>query len=116
MVQPDGRIVVAGGFRNVGGQPCLGVCRLFSDGSVDFRYNGNYYMSSDITDVILDNYGSANEVRILFVGGLQTKINSRQWMQVIRLHADGTEDNSFRLVTSDDVNTIPSSLALQPGR
>ncbi|EEF63217.1 Calx-beta domain-containing protein [Pedosphaera parvula] len=114
VVQPDGRIVVAGGFRNVGGQACLGVCRLFPDGSVDFRYNGNYYMGTDINDVVLDNYGSANEVRILFVGGLQTKINPRQWMQAIRLHADGTEDNSFRLVTSDDVNTIPHSLAVQP--
>lgn len=39
LVQPDGKIVVGGGFTNFNGVPINGIVRLLSNGSIDNRFN-----------------------------------------------------------------------------
>src|SRR5713226_695939 len=38
-IQPDGRILIAGSFTNVGGLPRNGLARLLADGSVDTEFD-----------------------------------------------------------------------------
>jgi uncharacterized delta-60 repeat protein len=37
-IQPDGKLVVAGSFRSIGGVPRPGLARLYDDGSLDFDF------------------------------------------------------------------------------
>lgn len=104
-VQPDGKIVVGGFFNNVGGQPCLGLCRLLPTGAVDFRFNDpSYTLNNSIANgaavraLVLDSFAAGSGVRIIAAGDLFQPANlSASRAGVVRLLANGSVDSSFNI-------------------
>ncbi len=62
VVQPDGKILIAGEFTHVGGQPRVGIARLNADGTVDGTFATPLYYAS-INTIELNPDGT------LFIGG-----------------------------------------------
>lgn len=105
VVQPDGRIVVAGMFRNVNGQPALGLCRLMPDGTVDFLFKPtNYYFPhgfGGMRSLALDSYanGNGNGVRIIAGGNIADSSSVYIYPKsgIVRLNANGSLDPTFSI-------------------
>lgn len=92
VLQPDGRVIVAGRFTAAAG---TGMIRLNSDGSVDPGFNaGTGHLYSDAVLLADGSIWGADLFDPL----------------IVRLHADGTFASSFPLATSE----YSSILALQP--
>ncbi|HEX8738370.1 MAG TPA: choice-of-anchor Q domain-containing protein, partial [Pyrinomonadaceae bacterium] len=94
-VQPDGKILIGGGFTSVGGQTRTALARLNSDGSLDTSFqnpninNGTSGGSSSIVEFALQPDG-----RILVAGGF-ISVGGQTREKAARLNADGTLDPSF---------------------
>jgi uncharacterized delta-60 repeat protein len=89
IVQPDGKILVAGFFTSFNGESTGRIVRLNADGSRDNSFN---------IGVGFDNYARVihrlSDGRIL-VGGAFTSYQSLPFARIIRLLADGSVDQSF---------------------
>ncbi len=89
IVQPDGKILVAGFFTSFKGQPTGRIIRLNADGSRDNSFN---------IGVGFDNYARVmhrlSDGSIL-VGGAFTAYQNQPYSRIIRLLADGSADPSF---------------------
>jgi uncharacterized delta-60 repeat protein len=109
-LQPDGRIVLGGGFTTFDGHPRGSVVRLLSDGSVDpsFTTAGGGTYGVDVVAVQPDG-------RILIGGGF-TSYDGETRNSIARLFADGSLDMSFNPSTAWDVGALygVSAIALQP--
>jgi len=83
IVQPDGKILVAGTFPSVNGTNRGGIARLHSDGTLDNTFNAgtNYDYPASMA---LQSDGK------VFIGGSSNSTN-----RVARLNADGSPDGSF---------------------
>jgi uncharacterized delta-60 repeat protein len=117
-VQPDGKIVVGGYFKNVAGQPCLGLCRLLPTGAVDFRFNDPSYaldlsgLSGEVAvrAVILDSFSAGSGVRIIAAGSIYQPANSSSYRTgVVRLFANGSVDSSFNIGSGAHERSAPTS-------
>jgi uncharacterized delta-60 repeat protein len=86
-LQPDGKIIVAGYFTNIFGEPHQHIVRLNACGSVDHSFTAaaDYY----VLHVALQLDG-----RILLSGGF-TNLNGQQRQGIGRLNSDGTLDGTF---------------------
>jgi uncharacterized delta-60 repeat protein len=95
-VQPDGKIIVAGDFRECNGKNVFGYARLNSDGTIDNGFDIPVFSTIySIYQVIVQPDG-----KILLMG-----IRS-----VFRLNADGTRDLTFKEAVTDKGNR---TIALQ---
>jgi uncharacterized delta-60 repeat protein len=56
-LQPDGKIVVSGGFNQVGGQNAFGVARLNSDGGPDMTFNTGTGPDTGVAAIVLQPDG-----------------------------------------------------------
>src|SRR6266576_1680746 len=90
-VQPDGKIVIAGGFASVNGQSRANIARLNPDGTLDMSFypaaagvEENYVLSAVLQD----------DGKILLAGGFGT-LNGEPRGSLGRLNADGTLDSAF---------------------
>src|SRR5687768_5373241 len=110
-LQPDGKIVAGGRFRNVNGTVRGGIARINSDGSVDPTFLG----STSGADGRVAAIALQADGRFL-VGGNFTNFNGSVRSHITRLNADGTLDNTFAaslvllVPEGDGVNAI----AMQP--
>jgi uncharacterized delta-60 repeat protein len=86
-VQPDGKIVVGGGFTTLGGQSRSRIGRLNADGTLDTSFNpgANDYVYS----LAVQPDGK------IVVGGFFTTLGGQSRSYIGRLNADGTLDTSF---------------------
>jgi uncharacterized delta-60 repeat protein len=95
MVQPDGKIVLAG-LAHVGANRDFAVARLNADGSADTSFNGN----GKLVVAIGDGQDQANAAalapdgKIVLVGRSLVATGNRD-MSAIRVNQDGTLDTSF---------------------
>jgi uncharacterized delta-60 repeat protein len=105
-VQADGKILVGGFFATLGGQPCSGLGRLNSDGTVDPTFNpgldapyhfGNPYCLAVQPD------GK------ILVGGYFTMLGGQPRRDFGRLNSDGTLDTGF----NPGADSLVNSLAVQ---
>jgi uncharacterized delta-60 repeat protein len=106
-VQPDGNIIIAGFFTNVGGTPRSNIARLNNDGSVDNTFDPN--ANGMVSSVALQADG-----KILIAGaftalqpngaGAATTRN-----RIARLNSDGTLDSAF----DPNLDNFVSSMAVQ---
>ena len=106
-VQPDGRILVGGGFTSLGGQTrnCLG--RLNADGTVDTAFNPG--ANNIVYCLALQADGK------ILVGGQFTSLGSAARNYLGRLNADGSIDSTFKAsVSSVTTAAMVSTLAIQP--
>jgi uncharacterized delta-60 repeat protein len=83
VIQPDGKIIIAGNFATVNGQPRRGVARLLTDGSLDASFTSP--LNKDSYDVALQQDGK------ILVGGAYLLGNQ----PLVRLNSDGSVDTSF---------------------
>jgi uncharacterized delta-60 repeat protein len=86
-LQPDGKIVVAGGFTTLGGQQQKYIGRLNADGSLDATFTP--VMESSVNTVAVQTDGK------ILVGGRFTRVNGDLYPYIVRLNTDGTPDASF---------------------
>lgn len=100
VVQPDGKVVVAGTFEysNAGGGTNYSLLRLNTDGTLDSGFNpplleflrgGAYFGPARLTDVALLSDG-----RIAVVGEV-SRVGGVTNARVVLLNANGTHDTSF---------------------
>jgi uncharacterized delta-60 repeat protein len=102
LVQPDGKILVAGKFTILGGKPRNYIGRLNADGTLDDSFNPNagYYVYA----LALQDDGK------IVVGGQFTTMGSKPRGGIARLNSNGTLDGSFN--TGGSATTI-NTLAVQ---
>src|SRR6266403_883665 len=101
VLQPDGRIVVAGRFTSFNGFTHNGICRLNANGSVDQTFG----LGSGINTALA--LALQTDGRII-VGGQFSNVDLTPRFNLARLNNDGSVDLSFDPVNgpSGDVNAI----------
>jgi uncharacterized delta-60 repeat protein len=102
--QPDGKIIIGGGFSTVRGAIRSGIARLNADGSVDLTFNPGLGLTSISTPFHSTNSsvvsGSAEALALqpdgkVLVAGAFVAVNGVSRTNVARLNTDGTLDTSF---------------------
>ncbi|MDQ3040886.1 MAG: delta-60 repeat domain-containing protein, partial [Acidobacteriota bacterium] len=84
-VQPDGKILLRGGFTTVGGVPFTGLARINADGTVDKSFNNPQIDSSTST------FALQPDGKILISGGF-ANIAGQPRSRIARLNNNGTLD------------------------
>lgn len=110
-VQPDGKILVGGGFFSFSGASASMIVRLNADGSVDPGFN-----TGTGADWIVFSIAVQPDGKILLGGNFDT-FNGLPRSGITRLNADGSQDLAFNpgsgLSTTGPAKTI-NAFALQP--
>lgn len=93
IIQPDGKILIAGFFTQVGSAPRGCIARLNADCSLDtsFSVGTGFAANVLITDMALQNDG-----KIIVVGGF-TNYNGVTANRIVRLNPNGSIDTSFNV-------------------
>jgi uncharacterized delta-60 repeat protein len=96
LVQPDGKIVVAGGVAQNRRNPRLAVSRYETDGTLDTTFGGDGKVTTDLTA----EKDYANAVALqgdgkIIAGGIGQPRNARGVFELVRYNADGTLDATF---------------------
>lgn len=102
-LQPDGRILVAGYFREINGVPRSGVARLNVDGTLDTSF-----LAASLSNAWVNTVAVQPNGRIV-VGGT-FDFQPSQALTVIRLNPDGSRDASFQAPW----NEVCAACAWQP--
>jgi uncharacterized delta-60 repeat protein len=114
-VQPDGKVVVGGGFTRVNGVPHTQIARLNRDGSLDSSFAPE--IESDVPQSVVSALALQDDGKIL-LGGVFTAVNGVTRNGIARLNSDGSLDSSFDVGsgTQDAAGTVGQvwALALQP--
>jgi uncharacterized delta-60 repeat protein len=98
-IQPDGKILIGGGFTSVGGQARNGLAELNPDGTLNAGFN--------LPDSGNDVYALAIQPdgKILAAGAFYS-FGGQRHANIARLNADGTLDSSFTAAVSNAVNCL----------
>jgi len=108
-LQPDGKILAAGDFRQYNGQSNNGFARINPDGSRD----NTFQLGSG-----LDSWGRSIRVladgKILLTGWFTT-YNGQPFNRIVRLFPDGTPDHSFNAYYGDKTS-VYSAVQLPDGK
>jgi uncharacterized delta-60 repeat protein len=103
--QPDGKIIVAGGFTTFGGQARGRIARLLADGTLDGTFNPPGGANGIINNFVIQSDGK------IMIGGDFTGVNfDNNKKYLARLNADGSLDTSFAPV----LNAPVLGLKIQP--
>ncbi len=109
LVQPDGKILIAGPFTSYASTSRNGIARLNANGSLDTGFNpGSGFVGGVVNGLALQPDGK------ILVCGMFTAFNGSSRKGLARLNADGTLDTSLDPGTGVNQFTGISSLALQP--
>ncbi|CAN5423536.1 hypothetical protein BH10ACI3_BH10ACI3_10780 [soil metagenome] len=101
IAQPDGKILIAGGFATVNGVSRNRVARLNADGSLDTGFNVGFTPPVGVGRIALQPDG-----KVLIPATFGGSIN-----QVLRRNADGSADATF---VAPAFSSSPNNLILQP--
>lgn len=88
-VQPDGKILATGNFRNYDGASSVGIVRINPDGSRDTSFNVGGGLDSWGRHITITPNGQ------ILLSGWFTQYNGRSFNRVARINADGSPDTSF---------------------
>ena len=106
LLQPDGKIVIAGEFQFYNSTPRNFIARLNSAGALDPSFAPGTGANSDVFGVALQPDG-----KLLVVGGF-SMFNGVPANFIVRLNSDGSVDPAFDPGTGP--SGYPKSIALQP--
>ncbi len=120
VVQPDGKLVIAGGFAKVNGIARRNIARLNSDGSLDVTFDPAGSTDGSIAQVIRQ----PADGKFIIVGGATdagggtpfSTVNGTARNNIARLNANGSLDASFdpgALISADGV--VSGGVATVPG-
>lgn len=101
-VQPDGKIIIAGNFSQILGQPRNRLARLNADGTLDTAFN-------PIVDNVVYGIAVQPDGKIL-LGGVFTNVGGQTRNFIARLNSDGSLDTAF----NPGANNAVYGIALQP--
>ena len=115
LLQPDGKIIVAGGFTTYQGVSANRIIRLNSDGSRDTSFDIGIGFSSFILSIALQSDGK------ILVGGFFTEFQGVSANRIIRLNSDGSRDTTFDIgvgfnSTVRVINILPNGVIIIGGQ
>jgi len=101
-MMPDGRILAAGQFTQYQGVPRAGICMVHANGALDTSFDPGAG-----TDQPISALQVATDGRIYIGGGFST-YDGAPANRLLRLHPDGTVDNSFTMGAGFSGGTVHS--------
>jgi len=104
--RPDGKVLIAGAFKNYSTMPLSGFARLNSDGDLDAGFNPGSGADQGVSTFDVLPNGK------LMIGGWFTSYNGIARNRVARLNQDGSLDIDF--IPGAGANSGISSMAVQP--
>ena len=107
-IQPDNRILIAGGFSSINGISRGHIARLYADGSLDLTFLTNNLAGASSTVWTMTQQSDGRIV----IGGDFITVNSQSRYHVARLNFDGTLDASFN--SGSSIGGTVYALAVQP--
>lgn len=115
LVQPDGKILVGGGFTKFNGQDCPDyLVRLLPDGTLDPTFNpGGYGFQSFTNDVAVFAIVQQPDGKLLVGGGFGSYNGLNCSDNLVRLNADGSLDTGYNAGGSGFGGRV-NALALRP--
>ncbi|MCD9854806.1 T9SS type A sorting domain-containing protein [Epilithonimonas sp. JDS] len=105
-LQPDGKILIGGQFKNYNNITANRIARLQANGSLDATFNQGTGADWHISDIVLQADGK------ILAGGNLTTYNGTARKYFARLNAGGTLDTTFN--TGSGPNDVIASIAVQP--
>jgi len=105
-VQPDGKVLIGGGFDQVNAFNRAGVARLNPDGSVDTGFDPGSGANGWVESIALEPDGKA------VIGGRFTTVNGIARNRIARMNRNGTVDLTFDPGAA--ANGIVHNVAVQP--
>lgn len=105
-VQPDGKIIIGGGFRSYNGVECNGVARLNIDGSLDTSFDPGSGVRGAVVTARIQPDGK------IIIGGAFSSYNGVERSCVARLNADGSLDTTF--TPTPGANATVNTAVFQP--
>jgi len=109
IIQPDGKIIIAGEFYNYNGSYANRIARLNPDGTLDTGFSSGTGPNDDILNISLQPDGK------IIIGGYLYTYNNAVINRMARLNSDGSLDTSFKLGLTD-VYSIQRTLVLPDGK
>ncbi len=107
-IQPDGKILVGGGYSTPINGLKVGIIRLNSDGSTDYSFDA---MEKFVGTVRVKDIDLQPDGKIVLIGGF-TQYDSVSRKGIVRINSDGSLDTSFNPGTGFDYYL--ESLVIQP--
>ncbi len=107
-LQPDGRLVLAGDFTQCHGVDRLNIARVNSDGSLDPTF-ANAGANNSVFSVALQADG-----KLVIGGGFINCGGNVERHRLARLHANGTVDQGFPVLTTSGTGSWADEVLIQP--
>jgi uncharacterized delta-60 repeat protein len=105
-IQPDGKILIGGGFTTYKGVTANRIIRLNSDGTKDLTFDNSIGFDAIVNSIVIQPDGK------IICGGVFTAYKGVGANRIIRLNSDGTKDLTFD--NSIGFNSSVSSISIQP--
>jgi len=107
-IQPDGKILVGGGFTSFSGQSQNRLIRLNTNGSKDNSFDIGSGFNNQIKKIKLQSDGK------ILVSGLFTQFSGQSQNRLIRLNTDGSKDTTFLLNPTGFTQDTILDIAVKP--
>ena len=104
-VQPDGKIIIAGYFDNIGGYVRNRMARLESNGALDLSFDTGIGQNNQVFEILPTADGK------ILIGGDFTSINGIVRSKIARLNSNGSVDTAFNFISPGDITV--RTMALQ---
>jgi uncharacterized delta-60 repeat protein len=95
-LQPDGKIIVTGGFTEYDGITVNSLARLNTNGDIDSSFNAGTGLDTAGIEIELQQDGK------IIVVGTFTTFNGFSFNRIVRLNTDGSYDNTFTVASGAD--------------
>lgn len=103
-IQPDGKVIITGNFREYNGASSWGIARLNSDGSRDASFNVGAGLNSWGRHLLIQPNGQ------ILVSGWFTSYDNQSFNRLVRLNPDGSADHSFNPFFGDKTAIYSTAL------
>jgi len=106
-IQPDGKVIIGGGFTTYSGTTINRIARLHSNGILDTTFSVGTGSNSGVATTLIQSDGK------VIIGGFFTSYSGTTINRIARLHSNGLIDSSFDVGTgaNDRVRTISKDKA-----
>jgi uncharacterized delta-60 repeat protein len=105
ILQPDGKILVAGCFTQFNGYTRNRICRINTDGSIDQTFDPGTGFDNSVLTLALQEDGK------ILSGGQFNSYNGVNQKRIVRISPDGLTDNTFS--TGNGFNDIVKSILIE---
>ncbi len=105
VVQPDGKLLVGGSFREFNGSSRSNIARLNADGTLDQSFNPGLGLNGKVNAVVLQSNGK------LIVAGSFSSFNGVNRQSLARINSDGSLDTTFNVGSGA---SMIETMVLQP--